>query len=160
MKKVLCSVGLLVCVLVLTSFHEKSNAAGVFFGPRVVAKVSLKSGMPVAPTTIFTPPQTGMYRVSSYMTMTTASSDLTGFWGLGFGWTDDAGVEEVFLMGAQDNRTPPWAWGNLASGNGAPPVGPFSFEAVGGTPVTYWVTPPSDTNGGTYELFLVVERLE
>jgi len=157
MKKALCSASLLICVLVLTSFHEKSDAAGNFVGPRVIAKIALKSAAPVDPTILFTPPQTGVYRISGYMTMITSNINGISGWVPLLNWSDDAGAEQAPLLTALDNRTPPSAWA-LSGTEGSP--GPFTFEAVGGVPVTYSMLQPGDIDGGTYELFLVVERLE
>jgi len=131
-------------------FATNNTPAGTFAGPRVIAKVALTNQTANIPiTTIFNVPATGVYRVSAYLTQPVLGNN--GYsWELAFGWTDDSGAEWVGLL--YDNGQPPpqdYAVPEAVSV-------PFTFSAVAGTPVTYQVY---GNAGGTYEVYLVVERL-
>ena len=132
--------------------NSTSAPPGSFFGPRVVAKVSLTNQTAAIPTTtIFTPAQTGLYRVSVVTVMTTPGTD-GNLWNVMFNWTDDAGAEQTWLAQLFDYSTPP----NDYPVNGYT-QNPWTFRANAGTPVQYWVYGAAS---GTYDLFLVVERLD
>jgi hypothetical protein len=69
MNKTLCVMVVLLGGALALSFGSASTA---FVGPRVIAKVGLvdqTTGIPT--TTLITVPETGLYRASAYMTMTT-----------------------------------------------------------------------------------------
>jgi hypothetical protein len=119
----------------------------------MIARGSILSQTVAIPrTTIFTPLQTGMYRISPYMSMTAASS--TGFWTFEFYWTDEGGTNEASMLNLDCTRVP--AYGQVPNGG---TLGSFTFRAIAGQPVSYQITDGGTGAGGTYEAFFVVERL-
>src|SRR5258708_17181178 len=74
MNKALAVAVLLLAALAL-AFAASNTPVVNFAGPRVIAKVNLTHHTAKIPTTtIFTPPQTGLYRASAYMMITTPVS--------------------------------------------------------------------------------------
>jgi hypothetical protein len=145
-------------VLLLTTFlgaqSSPSPAQSSPVSPVIIKKLSLKNQTaPIPQTSIFTPPATGLYRLSVYMIETVPVVGGSDSWGFNLLWTDDAGV----LW--QDTVIEQQDWGGISSGAAFPPGGVGVFQAVAGQPVSYSVTGPAAGTGGTYELFFVVERL-
>ncbi len=152
MYKSLCVAVLLLAAFALTSGSKSADASApvVLSSPQIVAKVNLTNLTSIVPQrTIFTPTQTGLYRLSPYMASLSPSS--TCCWFLNFYWTDEGGpqtdLDLMVLEGLYGTDL------NLAV------VGSFSFRAVAGQPVSFDVS-----NGGSnqpaYQLSLVIERLE
>jgi hypothetical protein len=148
-----------VCVVLFAvlalSFATNRSAvpSGTLAGPRVIARVNLTNQTATIPTTtIFTPQQTGLYRASAYMNMTTPVSG--GLWAVLLNWNDDVGAESTFLAQLDTGASPPQDYGS--SGTGVPDC-TVIFRGLAGTPVTYQVY---GTPAGTYSLFIVVERLD
>ena len=154
MYKASCVAALLLGTFALTSGSKPADAsASGLPSPVIVARASLVNHTAALPqTTIFTPTQTGVYRVSAYIAMTTASS--TGFWTFEFCWTDEGGTNLAQMLNLDSTRVP--AYGTDPSGN---PVGSFTFRAIAGQPVSYDVTDGGTGAGGTYEVFFTIERL-
>ena len=130
--------------------------------PVIVAKGKvLNQSVAIPTTTIFTPKDTGLYRLSIYGTVTKPCTSNCQEWIFFFSWTDDAGVETtigtnglplVWLNG----NTPPSAFAvnfNDLPGN------VLVFEAVAGSPVTYSVL-TTVPDGSSYSLYYVVERID
>src|SRR6516225_4402115 len=131
MKKAFVTAVLLLGFLVLCFGTNGSNA---FVGPKVIARVNLKNQTSTIPTTtVFTPTQSGLYRASAYMTMTTPGSG-TGTWDVEFNWTDDSGPESSNLASIVESETPSQDYCSPF-----PPSCNLVFRAVAGTPVTYYV---------------------
>ena len=93
MYKALCAVGLLLATLVLTSGSKPVDASATGLpSPVIVKRVALTNQTETIPiTTIVTVAQTGMYRVSAYMTAITQSNG-THVKYLHLNWNDDAGA--------------------------------------------------------------------
>jgi len=151
MNKALAVAVLLLGTLAIGFATNVSNApAGTFAGPRVIAKVALTNQTANIPTTtILNVPATGVYRASAYMTQPTVGT-IYGAWDLSLSWTDNSGPEAVGLLSTTQQPPP-----NDYATPGAVSV-PFTFSAVAGTPVTYEVY---GSDGGTYEVYVVIERL-
>ena len=161
MYKALCVVSLLAATFALTSGSKPADTTGGGLpSPLIVAKGKLThQTAPISTTTIFTPTQTGLYRLSVYMTTTTADAISQQDWQYNLFWSDDAGAENVnFLLFAVGQATPPLAW---ASNAFAPywPGQVVTFEAVASLPVSYSVTQGQPDNSA-YSLYYTVERLE
>jgi hypothetical protein len=165
MNKTLAVAILLLGVFAIGFATNKSNAvpAGPFIGPHVIATAkATNQTAPITSTTIFTPPISGLYRISSYMATTTPGTLDNGYWTLVLGWTDDAGVEGMSPLELRGVVSPPNAFGFTAQagdynsflGGGSS----FVFRAIAGSPVTYSVL--NTGTDGTYEVFLVAERLD
>lgn len=63
--------------------------------PQIVAKGKLPNQTaPIPTTTIFTPTQTGLYRLSIYATLTKTDPNSQSVWQINTQWTDDAGAQQ------------------------------------------------------------------
>ena len=154
MIKTICSAALIVA-MALTGSKPVEGSGTTLSSPAIVAKVAVTGQSAVIPATkVFTPKVSGLYRISSYMAMTTPGSNASGGWYLQLNWTDDAGAEASDLLILGDTQRPSSAF--------AFPYGPgnaFTFRAVAGVPVSYSVIDGGSNANGTYELFFTVERL-
>jgi hypothetical protein len=107
-------------------------------------------------TTLYTPSETGLFRVSVYMFMTkpgnTSDRDLVFV----LHWTDDGGREFDQLADLVVNSLPP----NGYALSYIHPAG-FAFEAVGAEPITFSVDASSGTGTlGRYSLYYTVEQIQ
>jgi hypothetical protein len=115
---------------------------------------------PIPTTTILTPAQNGLYRLSAYATITTPASNYGGFWEYNFMWTDDSGIaatggNSVLYAGSGNTSAGPFVW------NGVAAFGPtIIFEAKAGTPIAYSVTLAGTPDDSVYALYYTLERLE
>ncbi len=161
MYKALCAVGLLLATLVLTSGSKPVDASATGLpSPVVVRRVALTNQTETIPTTtIVTVGQTGMYRVSAYMTAITQSRG-THVKYLHLNWNDEAGAESLInpFLALDNSGAPPNAYGVSADGSNNV-VNNFSFRAVSGTAVSYSISVDNNAAGGTYDLCIVVERV-
>jgi hypothetical protein len=159
MYKTLCAAAILLAAIVFTSGNNAVHAsAPTITSPVIVASGSLvNQTRTIQKTVLFTPTETGLYRISAYMTLTRPISTYQ-IWSFFLSWTDDAGAEFGDIVDLYTNNPPPGAWGHSGGFN---PGGVSLFEAVAGQPVSYSVivTKGSPTNG-TYSLYYVVEQLE
>jgi hypothetical protein len=157
MYKTLCVVILLVGVFALAGRNSVASPATSVTSPQIVAKGRLvNQTAPIPTTTIFTPAQNGLYRLSVYATVSKADASSSAFWFYSAGWTDEAGIESAFdLLNGYSNTLGQFQSPGLYGGAS------LTFEAKAGTPVTYSVThdPPSPDNS-VYALYYTLERLE
>ena len=155
MYKALCAAALLMATFALTSGSKPADAAATGLpSPVIVSRMTFKNVTTEIPTTtIFTPQQDGLFRLSLYDVETTPGS---GSWTFFFNWTDDAGAESgnSFVLAA--DGTPPQAYGGAGSGI---PGSVMVFRGKSGTPVTFFTFLAGGNDGGTYSLYLTVERL-
>ena len=154
-------VAVLLLGVIAIGFATSSRTSGAFLGPRVIATGALTGQTSnIASTTIFTPPRSGLFRLSAYATLTTPAT--TGFqssWQYDFTWTDDAGVAtsgtRLLIANQNDQNVGTFDW-YLVNQYGATLV----FQAKAGTPVTYDVTQLGPPDGSAYSLYYTIERLE
>jgi hypothetical protein len=158
MYKVLSFALLLVASLLLA--QEKQLPAANLQSPVIVARERLvNQTAPIPTTTIFTPRQTGLYRLSVYMTMSRVG---TAFWGFNFNWSDDGGAESSSMTGStlisEHKKAPPnaYAYSDFTLQPGAV----VTFEAIANVPVTYSVTQTGSASDDIYSLYYTIERLE
>jgi hypothetical protein len=107
-------------------------------------------------TTLYTPSETGLFRVSVYMCTTKRGNTSNRDWVFNLHWTDDAGRETDQLADLVVNSAPPtgFALSYIL------PAG-FAFEAVGGEPITFTVDPSNGTGTvGAYSLYYTVEQIQ
>jgi hypothetical protein len=157
MNKALCVAGLLLGTIALTGRHSTAAPVGPDY-PQVVAKGKLlNQNAPIATTTIYTPTQTGLYRLSIYATLTTANPSSDGWWDYTLGWTDDSGAQSIDQFLYQNSNTPgPFEYlASYPSGGGTQP-----FEAKAGTPITYSLAQPNGPDGSVYSLYYILERTQ
>jgi len=111
---------------------------------------------PIPKTIIYTPSETGLFRVSVYMCMSKPGNTSDRDWVFFLTWTDDAGKETDQLADLVVNSLPPsgYAFSYIH------PAG-FAFEAVGGEPITFSVDASSGTGTlGRYSLYYTVEQIQ
>jgi hypothetical protein len=126
--------------------------------PTIVATVNLRGITQSIPTTtIFTPADTGVFRVSFYAGMTTPANPVNS-WNLNLNWTDDAGPETTQLGYLNSSNIPPTDYEqNPLQQEGL--VSPWVFEAVAGQPITFSLL-ASGADPGTCGLAMTIERLQ
>jgi hypothetical protein len=140
--------------------------------PRIVVQRSeiVSSDTGIIPlTTLVTPENAGLYRISYYWLQTTSPtcpagpSFCTGQLNLAFYWTDDAGPQSTtrFNFGTFFNSFAP-----LSSAQPVPVEGQVLARVNAGTPLQYQFYPEStnpqfgNSEGATYEYFFTVEQLQ
>jgi hypothetical protein len=138
MKRAMVCLLLLLLVSCRISFAQRNDF------PVVVARVKLTGQTePIQRTLVFTPKSTGMFRVTAALTETIpANSDR---WNARLTWSDVTGYEAT--IASVDTRDV------LTDARAIP------FLAKAGTPVRFSVDSEFGTNVGTYDLFIVIERL-
>jgi hypothetical protein len=129
-------------IVLLSSVSSSANY------PVIVAKIRLMNqtgGIPQ--TTIFTPPKSGLFRISAVGCTTVKNSDENGIWGIS---TQYIPVKNSF---PQINEF------DLASYQlGCESISVLAWD-IGGLPLQYLVE-SFGTNGAKYDLFITVEQLE
>jgi|HubBroStandDraft_2_1064218.scaffolds.fasta_scaffold170402_2 hypothetical protein len=124
------------------------------FFPTIVAQVALTAQTASIPTTtLITPKQSGLYRLSAYAvpTATVGESEVLFF----FVYADNAGPETLFFPVLANNQT-----GCVGQPGASPDC---SFISVvrdnAGVPLTFSATVPQGSDL-TYDLFITVEQLQ
>jgi hypothetical protein len=162
MYKSICVLAVLLAAFMFTPGSKSAHASPASpVSPTIVAKGKLvNQAAPIPTTTLFTPSQSGLFRLSAYATITTAAPNYGSFWEYNFTWTDDSGIiagggNSVLFAGSGNSVLGPFVW------NGVAGFGPtVVFEAKAGIPVTYNVTLLGPSDGSAYSLYYTVERLE
>jgi hypothetical protein len=157
MYKALCMAALLAGLLALTG-RSSSAAPAPFTSPIIVAKGKLvNQTAPIPTTTIFTPAQSGLFRLSVYGTITNGTgTDLTQ-WNYNPMWTDDSGIplNAAGMLTSINTHNGSFQWTNIGQMGAA-----ITLEAKGGTPITYSVTQSGPLDTSAYSLYYTLERLE
>jgi hypothetical protein len=127
--------------------------------PQIVAKGKLRNQTaPIPTTTIFTPPQDGLYRLSAYATLTRTDVNSVSTWQFSVGWSDDVGPQSagsiLFIQG--NTRAGSFVWENFVDLGGASVI----LESKAGTPITYTVIQTDGPDNSAYALYYTLERLE
>jgi hypothetical protein len=128
--------------------------------PVIIVKRRLVNQTATIPTTtIFTPAQDGVYRLSAYATITTPGPNSQSFWFYDVGWTDDEGPETAgnsnlyYGYGVQPGQF----WGSFPSKSGGMVT---TIEAKAGTPITYAMNQAGPPDGSVYSLYYVLEQID
>ena len=140
-------------VVVKTGGATAKNLTSLPIVPRIVAQVSLTGQTnPISPTTVFTPSQSGLFRISPYFLATnyTANGET---WTMTYWFTDDLGSEHVVLLCLNSNQGGSDSYAYVCPGGP-----PFTFRAVAGTSIVFDVegTPEAPFS---YDLFFTIEQL-
>jgi hypothetical protein len=163
MYKSICVVAVLLAMFAFISGSKPAGASSPtsYASPQIVARGKLlNQTAPIPITTILTPSQNGLYRLSAYATITTPASTYGGFWEYNFMWTDDSGIpgtggNSVLYAGSGNTTRGPFTW------NGVAGFGPaIIFEAKAGVPIAYSVTLFGTPDNSAYSLYYTLERLE
>jgi len=108
-------------------------------------------------TTIFTPTQTGLYRLSIYATVVKPDPSSQSSWNVDVSWTDDAGPQGQTVLYGLDFLASAFYPDNAPTGLGGPAM---VVEARAGQPIAYSVTQPEGPDNSAYSLYYTLERLE
>ena len=159
MFKALCVAVLLVPIFAIAQ-TTKASTTPPFASPVIVAKGKfVNQTAPIPTTTIFTPPQTGLYRLSVYATLTKSDPASLSSWSYGVNWTDDTGAQQYgggVQFAAGNSPTGQFTFENFFD-NGGPTV---VFEAKAQTPITSTMTQIGPPDNSAYSLYYTLERLE
>ena len=155
MYKTLCVAALLIPTFLFAQ-NGKPVSAATLPGPSIVARGKVVNRSTTVPTTtIFTPQETGLYRLSVYGTITTADANSQSNWSYYLGWTDDAGAQlQQGIVVGDGNTLGPFAFVFVVGGASYP------FEAKAGVAVTYSIVQNGPPDGSAYSLYYTLERLE
>jgi hypothetical protein len=161
MYKSICVVAILLAAFAFMSGSQPAGASAPisYASPQIVARGKLfNQNAPIPTTTILTPTQSGLYRLSVYGTVTTSTCS-GSIWAYTPGWTDDSGVlgsENGILQSNGDCLGPFLSVISYDDQGGAV----VTFEAKGGTAITYSVSQSGSPDGSAYSLYYTLERLE
>jgi hypothetical protein len=157
MYKSICVAAVLLAAFAFMSGSQPAGASAPisYTSPQIVARGKLlNQTAPIPTTTILTPSQSGLYRLSVYATMMTGSSSS---WSFTPNWTDDSSASLTtngVLM--SQNTAGPFLEPGADFSLGAPII----LEAKGGTAITYSVTQSGPPDGSVYSMYYTLERLE
>jgi len=152
-----------VVLLAALAFISGSKPAGAsastsYASPQIIARVKLPNqNAPIPTTTIYTPTQTGLYRLSVYATMTRSDPNSQSTWFYSMAWTDDGGAEsenEILYQNGEGRGQ--FNYNGLYTQGGWT----MPFEAEAGTPITYNVSQEGAPDNSAYTLYYTLERLE
>jgi hypothetical protein len=118
--------------------------------PQIVAQVSLTGQTArITFTPIYTPPNAGLFRVTTYMIITTAVKNNNVNLVPLIKWTDETGHSELDeLQNLPVNARPPFATQTAT----------LTFEAAASQPIEYRVG--GGAQGVVYSLYITVEQLQ
>ncbi len=159
MYKALCVVALLLAIFALTSGSKPADASATGLpSPVIVARGKvLNQTLPIPTTTIFTPEQTGLYRLSVYATLTAGAENTNSYWSYNPVWTDDSGVlsNAGGILFSNDGSKGSFDWSNVNTIGST-----IVLEAMAETAITYSVSQYGPPDGSVYSLYYTLERLE
>jgi hypothetical protein len=158
MYKALC-VAAVVAGLLALSGRSSSAAPAPFTSPLIVAKGKLINQTASIPTTtIFTPPQNGLYRLSVYATISRNDPNSGSDWIVNVQYADDGGQGNFgSLLYSYNSVLGQFTYEDVFSNVGGPTI---TFEAKAGTSVTYNVTSNGPPDNSAYSLYYTLERME
>ncbi len=141
----------IVVLSVLLASLAASYGQSSLASPYIVAKgkfIGRATSIPM--TTIFTPARTGLYRVSMYMTVTTADPSSSYCWSPLLQWTDDGSTPEIgsFLSTCGSSVGPAYSGNTIGAVN--------IIEAKSGTPVSFEILKQDNS---VISFYYVVEAL-
>lgn len=160
MYKTIAVAALLVAVFAFVSGSRSADASATatISAPIVARGEVLNQSTPIPTTTIFTPTQTGLFRLSVYAYLSTSDVSSNQGWNYTLNWTDGAGAESSNnILDVNSNQTPPLAWASVGETQNSPGCVTV-FEAVANSPVTYSFFKNPDNSA--VSVYWIVERLE
>jgi hypothetical protein len=162
MYKSICIAVLVVGLLSLAG-HSSSAALAPFTSPQIVARGKLVNQTGTFETAIFTPNQSGLYRLSVYATITTADPNSTSNSYYSVSWTEDTGrTQGTTLLVANDTSVGQFfnaaLWYNFGDQWYDGGVD-RTFQAKAGTPIMHGGGPNVPDNSA-YSIYYTLERLE
>src|SRR5260370_16235237 len=150
MYQILCAAILLWPTFALAQAHGPETPP--FPSPLIVAKGKFANQTaPIPTTTIFTPNQTGLYRMNAYATLTVSDPNSQGSWCFSVSWTDDRAAASEGSCTFQNSFPGPFLWNGSASG------AVVVFEDKAGVPITYSISLLGLPDNSAYSLYYTLE---
>ena len=156
MYKALCVTAALLATFALTSASRPADAsASSLPSPVIVAKGKvINQSAPIPQTTIFTPTQDGLYRISAYATITTPDPNSQSSYMFSFFWGDAGSASNATsLLFSNDNT--PGVFGGVY-----PLCDSIAFQAKAGNAVSYSVSQSGAPDSAVYAIYFTIEHLE
>lgn len=121
--------------------------------PRVVAALNLLDQTnAVGPVTLYTPTESGVFRISGTMVCTISNGKSNTYWNTRVTWANENGHNN------------PTRFADVATytiGSSLPSSGsPFVFNANGGSAINITTSRTFDTSGSQYNAYIILEQLE
>ena len=157
MYKNICAAVVLVLITVLTVGGPLGKAGTTSTSPVIVAKGSfLNQNAAIPPTAIFTPTQYGIYRISTYATITQSDPQGTATWQVILGWSGAGGAQTAAPGQYTNSRKHGGFLNDISVQAGGPTT---TIEASAGVPITISMALQGVAGSSEYSLFYVVEEL-
>jgi hypothetical protein len=166
MYKTLCVAILLLGTFALVGRRSAASSPVPFTSPQIVASGKLLNQSGAISTNIFTPGESGFYRLSAYATITKADPESSYGWTYGFSWTDATGQlqDAGIVLESNDSQLGQFYDGAVAQAGGGDTFysGGISrtFQANKGMPITQFMTLGGPADSSKYSLFYTLERLQ
>jgi hypothetical protein len=148
MKRIACLlVTLLIGAACFGQTATKETAQNPGF-PRVVARLNLlQRTKAIGPETLYTPTNSGVFRITTVMVCTIPNGSVTGVWKANVDWTNEVGPNSVAfdVVGTKSPGTGFIEW---------------ILNASAGTPISLSTSAFSDTSGSQYNAYIILEQLE
>lgn len=160
MYKALCIASLLVATLAVVGRNSSAALTPNVHFPVIVAKGRLVNQTTQIPaTTILTPNEDGIYRLSVYATITKPDQSSASQWYVNASWTDDSGPQAATLEAGYANLSGQFGTYNFFFGpsGGGPSA---AFEAKASTPISYSISQFGEPDESAYSLYYTLERLQ
>jgi hypothetical protein len=157
------SIAVLLVAFGLVAARSTGTPPSAPTSPEIVARGRLvNQTLPISAQTIFTPTQSGFYRLSVYATLTTRDSNSRSSWAYTFQWTDDAGAEIVGDILSQSGAGSGDFFDITQNSPGGAGIGGTvrTFAVKGGTEVTQTMSQIGSPDNSAYSLYWVLERLQ
>jgi len=162
MYKSLCVATVLVAAFAFTSSSKSvATLPSSPTSPVIVARGTITNQTKPFETTIFTPTQDGLYRLSVYATVTTAGSSDNSYWTYLFGWTDATGMEQETQPMLKAPHSQLGQFSDIESGILNLEGGiTRTFQASAGTRIVHQITASGPLDDSAYALYYVLERIQ
>jgi hypothetical protein len=147
-------------VLTFAIAQETKPNTTTITSPQIVAKGKLRNqNGPIASTTIFTPPQDGLYRLSVFGTMSQPDGTSNSYYVVNATFTDDGEAETLEQLLAATGNMPGQfdTYLDTFYNSGGPTV---TFEAKASTPIAFNVLQYGPPDNSKYSLYYTLERLQ
>lgn len=157
MYKTVCVIAVL--ILATLAFTFGSTSPNGLTTPQIVASGKMLNQTTAFSKTLYTPGESGVYRLSAYATLTTAQSVTSNtWWYYSVLWTDasgtTAGAYEMLYTTGDQYVGPFLTSANTTGGTSV------TFQANKGMPITQQTTLEGTPDGSAYSVYYTLERLE
>jgi hypothetical protein len=161
MYKTLCAAAVLLTALVFMSGSKSvGSSQPVLTTPTIVASGKMLNQTAPFSKLLFTAGTSGVYRLSTYATITSADPSSSGSWQYSFGWTDVTGVAQIGQVVLGGNDAVVGQFHDMASGGMNIGGTSRTFQASAGTSITHSMIVFGTPDASAYSVFYTLERLQ